>query len=110
MKPIAWIVMAACLTLTACGGGNDSHNGGSLSSATDPGAPSNPPPPGGGNTSQPQAGWSKAVAMDGKAPEIEPSTTIDANGNALVTWMTDGPAGTLGNEMWGARYVPGSGW
>ncbi|WP_233838770.1 hypothetical protein [Paraburkholderia sp. ZP32-5] len=110
MKPIAWIVMAACLTLTACGGGNDSHNSGSSSSATGPGGSSNPPPPGGGNTSQPQVGWSNAVAMDGKAPEIEPSTTIDANGNTLVTWMTNGPAGTLGNEMWGARYVPGSGW
>jgi hypothetical protein len=48
--------------------------------------------------------------MDGNAPEIEASTTIDASGNTLVTWMTSGTSGSLGNEMWGARFVPGSGW
>ena len=35
--------------------------------------------------------------------------TIDASGNALATWMTNGPAGTSGNEMWGARRVA-AGW
>ena len=110
MKPIAWIVMATCLTLTACGGSDVSKDGGSSSSATNPGSPSTPSSPGSGGTSKAQAGWSKVAAIDGKAPEIEPSTTIDTNGNTLVTWMTSGPSGGLGNEMWGARYVPGSGW
>lgn len=110
MKPIALIVMAVCLTLTACGGDDDSTNGSASSSATNTGSPSNSSSPGSGGTSQAQAGWSKVAAMDGKAPEAEPSTTIDANGNALVTWMTNGPAGATGNEMWGARYVSGSGW
>jgi hypothetical protein len=109
MKPIAWILVATCLTLTACGGSDAPSNGGSPSSSTTgPGSSSNPPPPGGGGTSQAQAGWSKAAAIDGQAQEIEASTTIDANGNALVTWMTNGVSG--GNEMWGARYVSGSGW
>lgn len=112
MKPIVWIVLAACLTLTACGGGDDASKTDGSSSATDPGAPPSnpPPPPGGGDTSQVQAGWSKVAAMDGKAPEIEPSAAVDANGNTLVTWMMSSAAGSLGNEMWGARYVAGSGW
>lgn len=98
MKPLAWIVVAASLTLTACGGDDISKNGGSSSS------------PRGGGTGQEQGGWSKAAAMDGKAPEAEPSTTIDASGNTLVTWITNGPTSGVGNEMWGARYVTGSGW
>ncbi|KWE21390.1 hypothetical protein WL74_22770 [Burkholderia cepacia] len=123
MKPIAWMVMAAALALSACGGDDVATNGcASLSSPNNPGSPSGPTSPGGGSnggsnggptdggTTQPQAGWSKAAAVDGKGPEGEPSVTIDASGNALATWMTNGTAGTTGNEMWGARYVPGSGW
>ncbi|AOK54931.1 hypothetical protein WT15_12370 [Burkholderia stagnalis] len=113
MKPIAWMIMAACLALTACGGDDVATNGGaSLSTPATPGTPSNPSPPTGGGPggggSQATAGWSKAAAMDGKAPEFEPSVTIDASGNALVSWMTSGTGN--GNAMWGARYVPGSGW
>ncbi|KVC58977.1 hypothetical protein [Burkholderia stagnalis] len=95
MKPIAWMIMAACLALTACGGDDVAMNGGaSLSTPATPGTPSNPSPPTGGGPggggSQATAGWSNAAAMDGKAPEFEPSVTIDASGNALVSWMTSG--------------------
>ncbi|PRX21198.1 hypothetical protein B0G75_13155 [Paraburkholderia sp. BL18I3N2] len=110
MKPIALVVIAACLTLTACGGDDVSTKGGASSATTNPGSPSGPSSPGTGGPTKAQAGWSQAVAMDGKAVEAEPSTTLDANGNTLVTWVTTGSAGSLGNEMWGARYVPGSGW
>jgi len=121
MKPIAWLVMSAVLALSACGGDDVATNGGASSSTPgNPGSPSGTTPPGGGGGSsggptgggaaQPQAGWSTAVAVDGKGPEGDPSVTIDASGNALATWMTLGPAGANGNEMWGARYVPGSGW
>ncbi|VBB17075.1 hypothetical protein [Burkholderia stabilis] len=118
MKPITWMVMAAALALTACGGDDVGTDGGSsLSTPNNPGSPSGPSTPGGGSsggptggTTQPQAGWSNAAVVDGKGPEGLPSVTIDARGNALATWMTNGPAGGTGNEMWGARYVPGSGW
>ncbi|RQR79214.1 hypothetical protein DIE11_17650 [Burkholderia sp. Bp9012] len=117
MKLIAWTVMAACLTLTACGGDDVSTTGSASSSG--PSSPGGGGNTGGGNTgggstgggtSQTQAGWSQAVALDGKTVAFEPSTTIDANGDTLVTWMTNGPTGAIGNEMWGARYVPGAGW
>jgi hypothetical protein len=122
MKTITCMVMAACLTLAACGGDDVSNGGGASSSTpTNPGSPSNPSSPGGGSTSgggggtgggttPTSAGWTNAVALDGKTVAFEPSTTIDANGNTLVTWMTNGPTGAIGNEMWGARYVRGSGW
>ena len=45
--------------------------------------------------------------MDGNGPEGQPSVTIDASGNALATWMTNGPAGTSGNEM---GRAPCGGW
>ncbi|MEK6355945.1 MAG: hypothetical protein V4796_03470 [Burkholderia cenocepacia] len=125
MKPITWMVMAAALALTACGGDDVAPNGGASSSSstpTNPGSPSGSTSPGGGTSggsngsptgggaTQPQAGWSSAAAVDGKGPEGAPSVTIDASGNALATWMTNGPTGTNGNEMWGARYAAGSGW
>ncbi|MCM2550702.1 hypothetical protein [Burkholderia glumae] len=106
MKPIAWMVMAACLS-RACGGDDGSTTGSASSSGSSSSA-------GGvttsGGTSQTQAGWSQVAALDGKTLAFEPSTTIDANGDTLVTWMTNGPAGGVGNEMWGSRYVPGAGW
>ncbi|WGS49945.1 hypothetical protein LFL96_00055 [Paraburkholderia sp. D15] len=112
MKPLAMVVLAACLTLTACGGDDVSDGSGTSSSSGNggPGSSGNPSSPGNGGTAQAQAGWSTAAAMDGKAAEFEPSTTIDAKGNSLVTWMSNGPSGTTGNEMWGSRYVAGSGW
>jgi len=123
MKPVTWTVMAVVLALTACGGDDVStKSGASQSTPTSPGSPSGTTSPGGGanggsnggptggGTAQPQAGWSTAVAVDGKGPEGAPSVTIDASGNALATWMTVDPASPYGNEMWGARYVPGSGW
>lgn len=116
MKQISWVVMAACFTLSACGGDNASSPSGSASSArTTQGASSNPVSPGSqgslaGGASQLQAGWSQPAAMDGKFPETKPSVTIDKSGNVLATWMTNGASGSYGNEMWGARYVPGSGW
>ncbi|RKU00346.1 hypothetical protein C7H84_28055 [Burkholderia sp. Nafp2/4-1b] len=118
MKPITWIVMSAVLALTACGGGDVTTKSPSQSTPTNPGSPSGPSSPGGGSSGGPTgggptqtpAGWSAAVAVDGKGPEGDPSVTIDASGNALATWMTYGPTGATGNEMWGARYVAGSGW
>ncbi|WLE58952.1 hypothetical protein GIY62_17910 [Burkholderia plantarii] len=121
MKPITWMLMAACLSLTACGGDDASTIGSASSSG--PSSPGGGGNAGGGNTggntgggntggstSQTQAGWSQAVALDGKTLAFEPSTTIDGSGDTLVTWMTNGPSGAGGNEMWGARYVPGAGW
>ncbi|WP_230975063.1 hypothetical protein [Burkholderia stagnalis] len=131
MKPIAWMIMAACLALTACGGDDVATNGGaSLSTPATPGTPPNPSPPTGGGPggggSQATAGWSNAAAMDGKAPEFEPSVTIDASGNALVSWTVAG-MDAKGNItlVWGQldvtggkfltttmsqRYVSGTGW
>ena len=99
MKPITWMVMAVALALSACGGDDVATNGGASSSSPNtPGSPSGPTSPGGGSnggsnggptggggTTQPQAGWSKAAAVDGNGPEGQPSVTIDASGNALAT-------------------------
>jgi hypothetical protein len=114
MKPIAWMAMAACVALSACGGGNDvSSTKGSSSTSTTPGSPSNPSSPGGGSTSgstHTQAGWSAVAALDGNAGESEPAVTVDAKGNAVATWLTLGTSAVDTNEIWGSRYVPGQGW
>jgi hypothetical protein len=44
------------------------------------------------------------------SPQFTPAVTLDAQGNALAIWITNGPSGSLGNELWSSRYVPGSGW
>ncbi len=110
MKSIAAVAVATCLVLSACGGDDVSNPTGSPASGSTgttstPGTPSNPS---GGSTVK--AGWSAAAAVDGKGPEFLPSVTVDAQGNALALWMTNGPNGSLGNEMWSSRYVPGTGW
>ncbi|MFM0731432.1 hypothetical protein PQQ52_13185 [Paraburkholderia sediminicola] len=107
---VAAVALATSLVLSACGGDDVSKSSGNASTGSggttsNPGNPSNP----GGGTSV-KAGWSAAAAVDGKGPEFSPSVAIDAQGNALSLWMTNGPNGSLGNEMWSSRYVPGTGW
>jgi len=107
---VAAVALATSLVLSACGGDDVSKTSGNPSTGSggttsNPGNPSNP----GGGTST-KAGWSTAGTIDGKGPEFSPSVTIDAQGNALALWMTNGPSGSLGNEMWSSRYVPGTGW
>lgn len=110
MKSIAAVAIAACLALSACGGDDVSKSSGNAATrsggtTTGTGNPANP----GGGTSV-KAGWSAGAAVDGKGPEFLPAVTVDAQGNALSLWMTNGPSGSLGNEMWSSRYVPGTGW
>ncbi|WCM18259.1 hypothetical protein NDK50_12340 [Paraburkholderia bryophila] len=110
MKSIAAVAVATCLMLSACGG-DDVFNstGGATSGSTGttstPGSPTNPA--GGASV---KAGWSAPATVDGKGPEFSPAVTVDAQGNALALWMTNGPNGSLGNEVWSSRYVPGTGW
>nr|WKF56374.1 hypothetical protein HUO10_000830 [Paraburkholderia busanensis] len=110
MKTIAAVAVATCLVLSACGGDDVSNSSGGSASGSggttsNPSGPSNP---NGGTTAK--AGWSAVAAVDGKGPEFSPSVTIDAQGNALAIWMTNGANGATGNEVWSSRYVPSSGW
>lgn len=114
MAAVATVAVATCLVLSACGGGDVSKSGGGSSSGAPgssgaPSGPGNPTSPGGGGTTA-KAGWSALAPVDGKGPEFLPSVTIDAQGNALALWMTNGPNNGPGNEMWASRYVPGTGW
>lgn len=62
----------------------------------------------------PATGWGAAsvIGNDGNR-NVNPAVAIDADGNALASWITGLTANNgeeYGYPLWGRRYQPGSGW
>lgn len=116
ISSVAWfkstlVIFAVVATLAACGGGG----GGSSADAPpagstpgDPGSPGNPGVPGQpGNSVK---GWQGAVAIAGSGEAIRHRVAIDAGGNIVMVWQQSDGVFLAGYDVWGSRFVPGTGW
>ncbi|WP_152601727.1 hypothetical protein [Burkholderia paludis] len=90
MKPIAWMAMATCLALTACGGDDASTGSGSASSLSGPSSS-------GGGTAQ--ALSTKPDLGENHPPQL----ALDDAGNATVAWSDVGTPGST--HIFASRYV-----